>query len=137
MSVPLMSFTSMPSGAGAFEDCMNPIGGGTKKNVLHKKTFCLISESDAQGSPSPHTFDTVALFGIYPSVSPLHSFGHKKKKKGFPAPFSAYLKTGNLLGTQVPRGEFRNWRTRHSSFKRRTGGLFTKPGMTCILKANK
>ena len=81
MSVPLMSFTSMPSGAGAFEDCMNSIGGGTKKNVLHKKTFCLISESDAQGSPSPHTFDTVALFGIYPSVSPLHSFGQKKKKR--------------------------------------------------------
>lgn len=78
MSVPLMSFTTMPSGAGAFEDCMNPIGGGTKKNVLHKKTFCLISESDAQGSPSPHTFDTVALFGIYPSVSPLQSFRQKK-----------------------------------------------------------
>ena len=73
-----MSFTTMPSGAGAFEDCMNPIGGGTKKNVLHKKTFCLISESDAQGSPSPHTFDTVALFGIYPSVSPLQSFRQKK-----------------------------------------------------------
>lgn len=114
MSVPLMSFTTMPSGAGAFEDCMNPIGGGTKKNVLHKKTFCLISESDAQGSPSPHTFDTVALFGIYPSVSPLQSFRQKKGGGCFPAPFSAYLKTGNHF-----------WALRYPGVNLGTGGLVT------------
>ena len=85
MSGPLMSFTMRPSGAGAFEDCMNPIGGGMKKNVRHKKAFCLISESDAQGSPGLHTFDTVALFGIYPPVSPLHSFRPKKKSFQLPS----------------------------------------------------
>lgn len=87
MSVPLMSFTMRPSGAGAFEDCMNPIGGGMKKNVRHKKAFCLISESDAQGSPGLHTFDTVALFGIYPPVSPLHSFRPKKKSFQLPSQY--------------------------------------------------
>ena len=55
MSVPLMSFTTMPTGAGAFEDCMNPIGGGTKNNVLHKKASVSL-EKQCPGLPQSSHF---------------------------------------------------------------------------------
>lgn len=59
----------------------------------------------------------------------------KKKKILSSSLLSIFENWESLSSTQVPRGEFRNWRTRHSSFKRRTGGLFTKPGMARILKS--
>lgn len=37
----------------------------------------LIRESDAQGSHSPHTFSTVFLLEMSPSLSPLGGFRHK------------------------------------------------------------
>lgn len=91
-SIITTSFTALPIGASVnwlYESDRE----WHKRYIIHKNGI-LASESYPQGSHSSHTLGTVSFSLWNVSGFPLGAFGPKKKKI-FPAPFSACLKTGN------------------------------------------